>query len=74
MSKRDVGHMGPRGTVGLAQDGISTANLQQALETKGLTSANLAAALAHPPAAAPSPAPASPPPVAESSSKTGGSK
>jgi hypothetical protein len=47
MIKNSIGHGVPRGLVGQVQGGVSTANLLQALETKGLTSANLAAALAN---------------------------
>jgi hypothetical protein len=46
--------------VGGVQGGVSTANLHEVLSQKGLTTANLAAALANVPAAAPAPAPAQP--------------
>jgi hypothetical protein len=42
------------------QGGVSTANLHEVLSQKGLTTANLAAALGNVPAAAPAPAPAQP--------------
>ena len=60
-----------RGVSGI-QGGVSTANLHEALSQKGLTSANLAAALANVPTApAPAAAPAEP---AQTSAlpKTGG--
>jgi hypothetical protein len=59
-----------RGVSGI-QGGVSTANLHEALSQKGLTSANLAAALANVPTA---PAPAAPVQPAQTSPlpKTGG--
>lgn len=50
----------PRGIIGGVQGGISVANLQQALETKGLTSANLAAALSSAPTSTSVATPAAP--------------
>jgi len=62
-----------RGVSGI-QNGVSTANLQQALSQRGLTSANLAAALANVPTApAPAAAPAQPAQTSAVPKTSGGS-
>lgn len=60
----------PRGIIGGVQGGISVANLQQVLETKGMTSANLAAALSNAPPSAPAGAPPAPQAPNNTSSKS----
>lgn len=49
--RKTFGLTGPRGLVGKIQGGVSTANLGEALFTKGLSSANVAQALSNAPAA-----------------------
>lgn len=63
--------IGSRGLVGGIQGGVSTANLQQVLLQKGLTSANLSAALSP---VTPSPAPTAPAPAAPQAPKAGSTK
>jgi hypothetical protein len=54
------GGLGTVSGVSGIQGGVSTANLHEALSQKGLTTANLAAALANVPTTAPASAPAQP--------------
>jgi hypothetical protein len=65
------GALGTVSGVSGIQGRVSTANLHEALSQKGLTTANLAAALANVPTAAPAPAPVEP--VQSSATPKGGS-